>query len=79
LILGGGSLCEAEEFALTHDCGFAHVETYSFQARGFYESMNTGFLQSWRTIHFVTNASDGHLKRLLLEAAGAGTACLAVC
>ena len=30
-------LCEAEEFALTQDCRFAHVETYSFQARGSYK------------------------------------------
>jgi ribosomal protein S18 acetylase RimI-like enzyme len=34
---GGRLLREAEEFALTHDCRFAHVETYSFQSRGFYE------------------------------------------
>jgi GNAT superfamily N-acetyltransferase len=35
--LGAQLLREAEEFALAHDCCFAHVETYSFQARGFYE------------------------------------------
>jgi ribosomal protein S18 acetylase RimI-like enzyme len=40
--LGARLLRQAEEFALTHDCRFAHVETYSFQARGFYEKHGYG-------------------------------------
>jgi ribosomal protein S18 acetylase RimI-like enzyme len=66
--VGGRLLREAEEFALMHDCRFAFVETYSFQARGFYEK------HGYRLFGKLENYPPGHECYYLRKTLRAGLA-----
>jgi GNAT superfamily N-acetyltransferase len=66
--VGGRLLHKAEEFALRQDCRFALVETYSFQARGFYEK------HGYRLFAELENYPIGHECYYLRKTLAAGFA-----
>ncbi len=49
----------AEEEARKRGCHMAYVDTFDFQARGFYENWATGSTASWATMRIATPAITG--------------------
>jgi ribosomal protein S18 acetylase RimI-like enzyme len=69
---GSALMREAEQEALRRGCTFVHLDTFNFQARGFYEKL--GFASYGTLLGFVEGAERYHMVkrlRVLVHAAGA--------